>query len=80
MTSLVYLLRSPVSTISQSLYDPEDHRHVTLAVEHGASTPTVSHPAEVVYPGDRSGLQIGARLTEVELVTVLLNARKVVTL
>jgi hypothetical protein len=80
MVSLVYLLRSPVSTISRSLYDPDDHHHTTLAVEHGATAPTVSHPGEVVCSGDMSYLTIGARLTLAELLMSLLNARKVVTL
>ena len=80
MVALMYLLRSPAPTISRSLYNPDDHYHVTLAVEHGMSAPTASHLAEVVYPGGLSHLRIGTQLTVLELLALLLETRKVVTL
>ncbi len=80
MVSATYLLRYPVSTISRSLYDPNDQPSLTLAVEQAATSSTVTHPAEVLHAGNVSELKTGQLLTVAQLLTLLLETRKVVTL
>lgn len=80
MVPLMYVLRHPVPTISQSLYDPADPQHVTLALEQAVGSPSVSQAATVIHAGGLSTLKSGDQLTGAELLALLCAARKVVTL
>jgi hypothetical protein len=79
MVPFIYLLRHPLSIISPALYDSVGHHHVTLAIERAVGA-AASHSAEVVHAEGESHLEVGEQLTASELLTLLLDARKVVIL
>jgi hypothetical protein len=80
MTSLLYILRSPVSTLSPSLILPDDPTIAILGIEGALTSISQSHPAQVLQAGSVPSLKIGERLTYRQLLDVLMTRGKVVTL
>lgn len=79
MSSVVYLLRSPVEQIAPSLYSTGDSEAIVVHLNPAGSTPAVEL-AEILHPGQASSLVAGQSLTGGQLLELLLHAPKVITL
>lgn len=79
MSSVVYLLRSPAEKISPSLYTDADDEAVVirLDVTDGQSA---TQPAQIVKSGTMTSYAAGQSLTSGELLEVLIDAQKIITL
>lgn len=75
----VYLIREPVPTVSRALFSPDNHEWTVVAIEHALVDRSSSPIGEVLSPG-RSGLAERQALTYRELLALLMNAGKVITL
>jgi len=80
MPSLVYVLRHPTCTLSSSLYLPNDRPPLTLGVETAVAVSTPGPPVQVLHSGTSSCVTTGERLTYKQLLEVLVDATKVITL
>lgn len=80
MSSVVYVLRSPVQTMASVLYPSDDPGVVTLGIEGAVSTMVPSQPSEVLKSGDVLHFKVGERLTYKQLLDVIIEAGKVITL
>jgi hypothetical protein len=80
MTSLVYMLRSPMSTISRSLFLCNDPAITVLGIEGALTSVSQSQPTEVLQSGGVLPFRRGERLTYRQLLDVLITSGKVVTL
>lgn len=79
MSSVVYLLRSPVEQIAPALYSTGDPEVIVVHLNPVESTPA-GVLAEVLHPGQASSLTAGQSLTGGQLLELLLHAPKVITL
>ena len=79
MSSVVYLLRSPVEQISPSLYLTGDREAIAVRLYPVRSDPS-GELAEVLQPGGADSLVTGQYLTGGQLLELLLYAPKVITL
>jgi hypothetical protein len=80
MTSLLYILRAPISTLSPSLFFPDDPTIAVLGIEGALTSISQSQPAEVLQVGSVPSLKTGEKLTYRQLLDVLMTGGKVVTL
>ena len=80
MSSLVYLLRTPIQTVSHSLSPPDDPNVVVLRVQDTVTMGVPFEPAEILRPGNLFPLKQGERLTYKQLLDVISAAGKVITL
>jgi hypothetical protein len=80
MSSLVYVLRHPTRMLSSSLYLPNGSPALTLGVETAVAVATPAQPAEVLHAGKSSRVTTGERLTYRQLLELLIEATKVITL
>ena len=80
MHSLIYLIRNPVQTIPRSLFSPHDPSAVVLGIEQVIGKDSATHPMKVLCSGSMLNLQIGQRLTYSQLLDVIIQAGKVITL
>ena len=79
MSSVVYLLRSPVERLSPSLYLTGDGEAVVVCLNPVGSSSS-GKLAEVLQPGGMSSLVAGQALTRGQLLELLVHAPKVITL
>jgi hypothetical protein len=79
MSSVVYLLRSPVEKISSALYTDADDEAVVIRVDEAAG-PSSAQVAQMVKPGMMTSYQPGQFLTSGQLLDVLIHAQKIITL
>ena len=80
MASLVYLVRSPIHTMPRSLYFPHDPNVVALGIGNIVETDSSSQRIEVLRSGNMCTLANGQLLTYSELLDVIIQAGKVITL
>jgi hypothetical protein len=79
MSSIVYLLRSPVEQLSSALYSAGSREAVVVRLRSSGSASS-KDLAEVLEPGGTSSLVQGQRLSGGQLLELLLHAPKVITL
>lgn len=79
MSSVVYVLRSPVEEIPLSLYSTGDPEALVVYLNPVGST-SAGEIAEVLHPGQAGSLVAGQSLTGGQLLELLLHAPKVITL
>jgi hypothetical protein len=77
MSRVIYLLRKPVDQISPTLYPRDRDRSVVFAMESGLGT---SSAVRVVDPGNDPTLRPGQILSYSDLLAVVLQAEKIITL
>ena len=80
MGSLVYLVRNPVSTMPRSLYSPHNPNVVVIGIEPTIGKDSSTQSMEVLRSGSTVGLQREQRLTYSQLLEVIIQAEKVITL
>ena len=79
MSSVVYLLRSPVEQISPALYSTDDREAVVVRL-YPVGSNLSGELGEVLQAGGTSSLVTGQCLTRGQLLKLLLYAPKVITL
>ena len=79
MTSFLYLLRNPVTTISPALFTDKDLGLTVIGIEN-AVTVAVPECAEVILYGKTSTLSQNQRLTQSELLDVIFKEDKIIVL
>jgi len=80
MSLLVYLLRSHAQVMSPALYPHNDSGVTSLAIERAASSTVPSPPAVMFQPGDTASWKVGEQLTYKQLLDLVIDAEKVITL
>lgn len=80
MSSLVYILRSPLDTKQPVLYPLNDPHVVILGVESAVGSVVPSQPVEVLHLKNMSHFKARERLTYKLLLDVVVEAEKVVIL
>lgn len=79
MSSVVYLLRSPAEKISPALYTDADGEAVVIRLDEVGGQ-SAAQPAQIVKPGTMTSYMAGQSLTSGQLLEVLIDAPKIVTL
>lgn len=79
MSLLVYLVRAPVSRLHPCLYAPTDNRALVIGIEQARGNVS-SHAAEVISPGSGTTCTAGQFLSYGELLQLVMNAGKIITL
>ncbi len=80
MRSLVYLVRNPVQTMPHSLFPPHDPSVMVFWIRKAIGTDSSSQTIEVLGSGSMFNLKTGQRLTYRQLLDVIIQAGKVITL
>lgn len=80
MSSLVYILRGPAHTMAPALYFSDNPSVMTLGIEGAVNTVVPSQPAEVLQSGDVLHFKAGKTLAYKQLLDVIIEAGKVITL
>jgi hypothetical protein len=80
MSSLVYLLRHPDHLLSRSLYVPDDSGVVSLGIDGTVDGEPPFRAARVLRSGTSCSSKEGESLTYGQLVEVLVQAKKVITI
>lgn len=80
MSSLVYILRSPAHMMAPALYLSDNSSVVTLGIEGAVNSVIPSQPAEVLKSGATLHFKVGERITYKQLLDVIIEAEKVITL
>lgn len=80
MSPLVYVLRSPAHTIAPALYSSDKPSVVILGIEGAVTTVVASQPAEILKSASTFPFKTGERVTYKQLLDVIIEAEKVITL
>lgn len=80
MSSLAYVIRCPAHMMPPALYLSDEPGVVTLGIEGAVTTVRPSQPAELLQSGDTLRFKPGERLTYKQLLDVIIEAGKVITL
>jgi hypothetical protein len=80
MSAPVYVLRSPPQILSRSLYSSDDPITVTFGVAAALRAAGGAEPGEVLRSGNAFPFKVGHRVTYEQLLDVLMQSKKVVTL
>ena len=80
LSAPLYLLRHPAHTLSPALYAPQDVTASVFVLEATPDSPLSPQFATTLQSGERSHVPIGQRLTYAQLLELIIQAEKVVTL
>jgi hypothetical protein len=79
MPTVMYLLRAPIERISRALYTADDTEALVIRVDH-IDSKSPGQFAEILQPGTKPSLLPGQSLSAPELLELVLNAQKIITL
>lgn len=81
MAALLYLLREPIQRIPHALYraDTSD-KPIVIGIEQAVQSESPARFAEVISPGNNHSFTTGQALTYGELLQLVIDAGKVITL
>ena len=80
MSPLVYLLRSRAQTLPSALYPHNDSSVMSLVLESADGSVDLSQPAVMIQSGGASAWKVGEKLTYKQLLDLVLEVKKVITL
>ena len=80
MRSLVYLIRNSVQTMPHSLFPSHDPSVMVFGIKKVIGTDSSSQTIEVLGSGSMFNLKTGQRFTYRQLLDVIIQAGKVITL
>ena len=80
LSAPLYLLRHPAHTLSSALYSPQEVTASVLLLETTPHSPLSPQVAATLQSEERSHLPIARQLTYEQLLELIIQAEKVVTL
>lgn len=80
LSAPLYLLRHPAHTLSPALYSPQDVTASVLLLETTPHSPISPRFAATLQSGERSRVPIARQLSYGQLLELIIQAEKVVTL
>jgi len=80
MSSLIYLVREPVNRLHPSLRPESNHQACVIGIEQVVQKEASSHAAQVVSPGTGPTCTAGQLFSYGELLQLVVDAGKIITL
>jgi hypothetical protein len=80
MSSVVYVLRSPAEKMSSALYMAAVQEAVVIRIDQVRPGSSSQQVGQIVSPGSVNALAAGQAVTASQLLDLLMNAQKVLTL